>query len=107
MLSVSAFNKSPSFWGPTAGEFDPDRWDDDKAHGGAVASNYGFLSFIQGPRNCIGKEFAFNEFVVLVAGLVGQFEFVEVEGEHMHKVVDGVTARPFGGMKAGVRVLEW
>lgn len=107
LVSMSDFNTREEYWGPTAAEFDPDRWEGVDLHTGAVAKNYGFMTFNQGPRNCVGKEFAFNEVVVTLAGLIGQFEFGYVEGEHMHKVQDGVTGKPFGGIKTTVKVLDW
>jgi len=46
----------------------------ESAHGGAE-SKYGSLSFLQGPRACVGQGFARAELACLLAGWVGSFEF--------------------------------
>lgn len=62
-IPIQAVNRSKAIWGPTADEFDPDRWD----HIPQTAKDSGFpmhiLSFLEGPRGCIGNRFAIAECV--------------------------------------------
>ncbi|THC95055.1 hypothetical protein EYZ11_005450 [Aspergillus tanneri] len=79
-LCPYTINRSPDFWGETADQFLPERWiDSDKSgkqtpnkHGGA-STNFAQITFLHGPRACIGKDFAKAEFRCAVAGLFGLF----------------------------------
>ncbi|KAI1334059.1 cytochrome P450 [Xylariaceae sp. FL0016] len=68
---ANAINRLPSYWGPTADEFDPDRWDDLPKTFTANA----FMTFLQGPRGCIGRKFAETEMKILLCCLLSMFEF--------------------------------
>lgn len=74
-------NRSSSLWGEDAGKFDPERWlardekDRKRAGLGGAESNYAFLTFMHGPRSCIGMGFAKAEFACLLAAVVGRFSF--------------------------------
>lgn len=60
-------------WGPTAEEFDPDRFIDDRKS--ILASNpFMFLPFNAGPRICLGQQFAYNEASFMVIRLVQSFK---------------------------------
>ena len=110
-----AINKSESMWGADAHVFNPDRWlpkhDGDKqAASGGATSNYAFLTFLHGPRSCIGQSFAKAEFACLLASWIGRFEF-ELENEEERdetklKIRAGVTARPTNGLFVRARVVE-
>ena len=71
IISPYATNKSVAFWGEDAEEFNPDRWDREGGAGGA-SSNYAMLTFLMGPRSCIGQKFAIEEFRCMTAALVGE-----------------------------------
>ena len=109
MLSPWATNRSKKVWGPRADVFDPDRWEVYK-EGKEGASNYDYMTFLHGPRSCIGKDFARLEFKALLAALVGKFEFNEVLDENGKRreivIKGGVTARPENGMPLWVRSLD-
>ncbi|KAK3996473.1 cytochrome P450 4V2 [Cladorrhinum sp. PSN332] len=115
MLVPWAVNKSESMWGPDALEFRPDRWmpkyaGDTKAASGSATSNYSFLTFLHGPRSCIGQQFAKGEFACLVASWVGRFEFElhnkEETDESKIDIKGGITARPSKGMFVKATVVE-
>ena len=75
LVSPWAVNTATSLWGPDADKFNPDRWmGPGKANSGGAESNYAFLTFLHGPRSCIGQAFAKAEFACLVAAVVGRFE---------------------------------
>jgi cytochrome P450 len=112
MISPWATNKDVSLWGPDASKFNPDRWlvnDTQSANGGA-ASNYAFLTFLQGPRSCIGQTFARAEFACLLAAWVGRLEFTlknELEFDEKNVLNKaGVTAKPQKGLFVKTRIVD-
>ncbi|KAI4195026.1 MAG: hypothetical protein LQ350_007442 [Teloschistes chrysophthalmus] len=108
MISPAATNTTTSLWGPDAEEFRPERWlnaDNTVNNSGGASSNYAFLPFLHGPRSCIGQAFAKAEFAVLVAGLVGRFEFELAEPDRVMRGA-GMIARPRFGMKVRMREVE-
>jgi cytochrome P450 len=115
MISPWATNKSHDLWGADALKFNPDRWlpkfqGDTSAAAGGATSNYAFLTFLHGPRSCIGQAFAKAEFACILAAWVGRFEFeLKNKEEYDEKNVlikAGVTARPANGMWVRARVVE-
>jgi cytochrome P450 len=99
-------------WGPDAGKFNPDRWDNLPDE----VTNYSFLTFLQGSRfhpmltvgtrSCIGRRFAETEMKVLVAVLVGKFVFEEMVPGKLPEQETMLTTRPKGGLRLGVRKVE-
>jgi len=78
--------------------------------GGGAESNYAFMTFLHGPRSCIGAAFARAELACLLAACVGRFEY-ELADEAMAderniKLKAAVTARPAYGMPLRTRVVE-
>lgn len=61
-----AINRMKEMWGEDAAMFRPERWDE-----GQVESNYAFMTFLAGPRGCIGNVFAKVEYKCLLAALIG------------------------------------
>ena len=77
-MLANAINRLPMYWGPTANEFDPDRWD----HLPSTYTTNAFMTFLQGPRGCVGRKFAETEMKVLLCCLMSLFRFerdLEVE----------------------------
>jgi cytochrome P450 len=115
MLVPWAVNRSEALWGADARVFDPERWlakseTDKRAASGGAESNYAFMTFLHGPRSCIGMSFAKAEFACLLATWVGRFEMElhnkEEVDESKIEVKGGVTARPGKGMYVKTTVLE-
>ena len=111
LLSPWATNRSPSLWGPSASEFVPERWidyDPDKGmkpeegrpnnHGGSN-SNYSNLTFLHGPRSCIGQGFAKAELRALVAAFVGCYEWRMADPDENIIAAGVVTTKPANGMR--------
>ena len=98
-----AINTSRELWGADAREFKPERWLGSNANSGGAESNFATVTFLHGPRSCIGKAFALSEFACLVAGLVGRFEIEFEEGSWELKIQGGITARPKGGLRVRLR----
>ncbi|KAK0730527.1 cytochrome P450 [Lasiosphaeris hirsuta] len=115
MITPWAINKSESMWGADALQFNPDRWipkseGDKRAASGGATSNYAFMTFLHGPRSCIGQAFAKAEFACLLASWVGRFEFElhnkEEADEAKILIKGGITARPAKGMYIKTTVVE-
>lgn len=74
---------------------------------GGVSSNYAQMTFLHGPRSCIGERFAKSELRALIAAFVGCFEVgLEVEGQ---VAIPGgvITSKPREGMRLRLGVLSW
>ncbi len=106
ILSPWAINTSKELWGPDAADFNPDRWmGPGRANTGGVESAYSFMTFLHGPRSCIGQSFAKAEFACLVAALVGKFD-MRMESDVPVEIQGGITAKPKGGLRVRMEVLE-
>ncbi|KAI0872857.1 cytochrome P450 [Hypoxylon argillaceum] len=122
-----ATNHDVSLWGDDAKVFNPDRYLsqpkqeytdplDDNGEGESskknvgTRSNYATLTFLHGPRSCIGQSFARSELAILLATLVGRFEFAlaneALRDETKLKLRRGATNRPIGGLHVKVKVVE-
>lgn len=116
ILCPWSVNRSPSLWGDDAGKFDPERWlakdekDRASAARGGAESNYAFLTFLHGPRSCIGMGFAKAEFACLLAAVVGRFSFeLKNKEEYDEKNMEykgGVTVRPAKGLWVHATALD-
>ncbi|KAI3332199.1 cytochrome P450 [Xylariaceae sp. AK1471] len=115
VLAPWATNFDKTLWGPDAHEFNPDRWlptgaDDKRAASGGASSNYAFMTFLHGPRSCIGQAFAKAEFAIILAGWVGRFAFELKNKEEMDEknvlIKGGLTARPTKGMYVHATVVD-
>ncbi|KAF2036252.1 cytochrome P450 [Setomelanomma holmii] len=106
-----ATNRNPALWGLDAERFVPDRWIDKETGratmNGGADSNYSFLTFLHGPRSCIGERFARAELRALVASLVGTFEFDMADPEEKVVVGGTITSKPMHGMKLKLRSTGW
>lgn len=104
ILSPYAVNMSTSLWGADPQAFNPDRWLGNK--NGGAESNYNFLTFLHGPRSCIGQAFAKAEFACLLAAFVGRFEFVSENPGAELEIQGGITNKPRNGVPVKVRLVE-
>jgi cytochrome P450 len=107
-ISPAVTNVDVELWGPDAGDFNPERWmQDGRANSGGVSDAFGFLTFLQGPRSCIGATFARAELTCLLAVLVGRFR-MELEDPNREEELTqrGVGAAPAGGLRARFDVIE-
>lgn len=106
-----AVNTATELWGADAGEFVPERWlDAGKAggqeKGGGSSSNFAFMTFLHGPRSCIGEKFARGELACLVAAWVRAFETGLAEEGFVPVIRGGITVKPLGGLRVKVRRLD-
>jgi cytochrome P450 len=107
ILSPQAVNLNPQLWGEDAGQFNPERWmGPGRANSGGADSNYSMLTFLHGPRSCIGKDFAKAEFAVLLAAWVGRFEMEFEDKDYELVIGGGITSKPKGGLSVRIKALE-
>ncbi|KAK3906975.1 cytochrome P450 [Staphylotrichum tortipilum] len=71
-MLANAINRMEWFWGPDADLFNPDRWDSLPK---TVVPN-AYMTFLQGPRGCLGRKFAELEMKILLCVFVSTWEFV-------------------------------
>ncbi|KAI0478547.1 cytochrome P450 [Xylariaceae sp. FL0804] len=132
ILCPWATNFDTALWGADAREFNPDRWmpsssssaatatgtattnvdheHDRRAASGGASSNYAFMTFLHGPRSCIGQGFARAEFACLLAAWAGRFRFALARPEEADEanvsIRGAITARPEKGMHVHVTVMD-
>ncbi|KAG1742242.1 cytochrome P450 [Suillus paluster] len=98
MVSVEAINRSFAVWGPDAKKFKPDRWLAEEGISGKSKEVQGYrhlLSFLDGPRTCLGKDFAIAEFKMVLLVLVKNFVFEMRDGPDTEvEVAKGILPRP-------------
>ena len=94
-ISPWATNANKDFWGEDAADFNPDRWlGEGKANSAGIESNYAFLTFLHGPRSCIGQSFAKGEFACLLGAWAGTLETRFAKADYVVQVKNGLTPRP-------------
>ncbi|PPQ78494.1 hypothetical protein CVT25_011835 [Psilocybe cyanescens] len=61
---IRYMNRSETFWGPNAREFEPERWlsPDGYLNAKEIQGHRHILTFSDGPRTCLGRSFALAEF---------------------------------------------
>ncbi|KAK3987195.1 cytochrome P450 [Cladorrhinum sp. PSN332] len=97
MISPHVTSLSEAVWGPTASQFIPERWEKTE---GPTADPYTTNTFINGPRVCVGKQFALVEIKTLLIDLVPRFRFgmspqLKALGGKMPRMMNpGVAFRP-------------
>ncbi|KAJ3480225.1 hypothetical protein NLI96_g8501 [Meripilus lineatus] len=75
-IPILAVNCSKEMWGGNADDFIPERWENPPECVSDIPGVWGHvLSFLGGPRACIGYRFSLVEFKVIVFTLLRAFEF--------------------------------
>lgn len=106
-----ATNRNPALWGANAEVFEPTRWID-KATGratmnGGADSNYAFMTFLHGPRSCIGERFARAELRALLVAFVGNFDMEMADAKEEVLAGGTITSKPVNGMRLRLKPVEW
>ncbi|KAJ6481905.1 cytochrome P450 monooxygenase pc-1 [Mycena sanguinolenta] len=79
--SVFMMHRRTDLWGPTAEEFDPDRFLDERLRRYVVTNPYCFLPFNAGPRVCLGQQFAYNEVSFMLIRLLQSFTSTALDAD--------------------------
>ena len=91
ILPIYALHRHKKLWS------DPDRFDPARFAPGHQTDRFAFLPFGDGPRICIGANFAIQEAVIILATLLSRFRFAPIPGK-APKPVMILTLRPEGGV---------
>jgi cytochrome P450 len=105
-----AINRDPALWGPDSEKFVPERWIDESGRttmNGGADSNYSFLTFLHGPRSCIGERFARAEMRALLAAFVGGFKMQMANPEEKVRPGGTITSKPMDGMRLKLEPVIW
>ncbi len=96
ILSPWLLHRHPAAWrDPEA--FDPSRFLD------GSADRTAFVPFGAGPRQCIGRDFAYVESVLMLAAIAGRYALAFPEGSGFPEAEPLVTVRPATGLPMVVR----
>lgn len=107
VIAPYAVNASTQLWGPDAHEFKPERWmAPGQAGKGGADSNYSFLTFLHGPRSCIGQAFSKSELTALLAAFIGRFDAEFRDEGYVAEIKGGITSKPKGGLWLRVKELD-
>jgi cytochrome P450 len=91
MLPIYALHRHHDLW-ERPDQFDPERFAD-----GHKPERYTYLPFGDGPRICIGAQFAMIEAKIILATLIARFRFERI-ADRDPKPVMVLTLRPDGGV---------
>ncbi len=91
ILPIYALHRHHSLWQ------DPDRFDPARFNDPHAIARFAYLPFGDGPRICIGANFALQEAVIILATLLARFRFTPIAGR-APKPVMILTLRPEGGV---------
>lgn len=117
VLAPWGTNVDQRLWGADASRFRPDRWlaGPESAEAGAAtggaSSRFAFITFLHGPRSCIGQSFARAELACLLAAWVGRFDFALRDtalaaDECVQVQQTGLTARPADGLPVWATLVD-
>ncbi|KAJ7734831.1 cytochrome P450 [Mycena metata] len=75
-IPILALNRDVEIWGPDAMEFRPERWEAPIPNASPIPGVWGhMLTFLGGPRSCIGFRFSVVEMKALIFTLIRGLEF--------------------------------
>ncbi|OJT04235.1 hypothetical protein TRAPUB_5055 [Trametes pubescens] len=102
LIPILAINTSRTIWGEDAHEFKPERWEDPPQPTANIPGVWAHtLSFLGGPRACIGYRLSLVEMKALVFTLVRAFEFsLAVDPSQVTKM-PGILQRPLVETRGG------
>lgn len=95
-----SINRSRELWGADAAEFKPDRW----LRKDEARNAHAFLTFLHGPRSCIGQSFARLEMKVFLAALVSRLEFEDLDPDRPIEAAGVALVKPKGGLRIRSKV---
>ncbi|KAG9003792.1 hypothetical protein FRB93_010808 [Tulasnella sp. JGI-2019a] len=105
-LSIVAINRDKTIWGEDAEEFNPERWFKPETHprSADIPGVYsGIMTFIGGPRHCIGYRFALLEMKALVYALIQNMSFSLPDTPLSIEKKSSVVTRPLVTLPDGTK----
>ncbi|KAI0041379.1 cytochrome P450 [Auriscalpium vulgare] len=94
-IPLRVVNTWEETWGPDADQFRPERWLDLPS---TYNPTFSMMSFIAGPKACIGRTMGISEMKAVLAAMVANFEFApSYEGQIAHPTA-AITMKPADNM---------
>ncbi|KAI5919202.1 cytochrome P450 [Camillea tinctor] len=94
---VWSMHRNPEYFGPSAGLFDPDRWD-------SLRPGWAFLPFNGGPRICLGQQFALTETAYILVRLIQEIDSIQCRDEQWEWVANiGLTTNSKRGARVALK----
>ncbi|CAL4950024.1 unnamed protein product [Urochloa decumbens] len=103
-IPIALLHRDKDVWGRDAGEFNPARFENGVSKAAPNHPN-ALLSFSQGPRACIGQNFAMLEARIGIAMILQRFSF-ELSPKYVHAPKEAVTLMPRFGLPMILRNLH-
>ncbi|KAG8902487.1 hypothetical protein FRC00_005950 [Tulasnella sp. 408] len=97
LIPIGSLGRDKAIWGEDAEEFNPERWLKGNTHprSAEVPGVFsGMLTFLGGPRSCIGYRFALMEMKVLIFALIRKFAFELPENPPTIEKKSQIVTRP-------------
>ncbi|KAJ7767044.1 cytochrome P450 [Mycena maculata] len=96
LIPILSLNHNDEIWGPDAMEFLPERWESPTSIANSIPGVWGhMLTFLGGPRSCIGYRFSLVETKALLFTLIRAFEFeLAVPIEDVGNKATDIVQRP-------------
>ena len=98
-IPIILLHRHPKYW-DNPNKFDPSRFTEEKPGG----SNFSYIPFSAGHRNCIGQKFALTEELIVVARVIHSFELESVPNEA--KRLAQLILKSEGGLHVKIRPIK-
>ena len=99
-IPIILLHRHPKYW-DNPDKFDPTRFLEEKPGG----SNFSYIPFSAGHRNCIGQKFALTEELIVVARVILSFELESVSTEV--KRLAQLILKSEGGFRIKIRPIKF
>lgn len=93
MVILPALHRDLSVWGPDVEKFDPDRFSPEALK---YLPENAWKPFGTGQRSCIGRPFAIQEALLVLAGVLQRFDLTASDPDYMLDVKETLTLKPSG-----------
>ena len=106
--SLWDMHRREDLWGPTAQEFDPDRFIDERMRKYVTPNPFIFTPFNAGPRICLGQQFAYNEASFFIVRLLQQFSKFSLASESQPpETLPPASWKAHGGIQGREKIRPW
>ncbi|KAJ5168930.1 cytochrome P450 [Penicillium canariense] len=105
LVSPWVINRSKHVWGASAETFKPERWIEN-GQSDKASSNYDFMTFLHGPRSCIGQNFAKAELRCLLAAMALRFSWTLDMDEAEVVPAGAITIKPAKGLRLRLKTVQ-
>ncbi len=93
MVLIPSLHRDPAVWGPDAESFQPERFDGEAA---ARLPPDAWKPFGNGARACIGRAFAMQEAMLVLALMLQRFDLIDDQPAYRLKISETLTLKPAG-----------